>query len=83
MKKGINQKGRLLTVLDPSYVKTDERTFLDLVQFTLKYAEKVKFFDLMNTPSATWKSMLMSDSVFIIGSIAEMDLNFYKKSMKN
>lgn len=79
MKKGINQKGRLLTVLDPSYVKTDERTFLDLVQFTLKFAEKVKFFDLMNTPSATWKSMLMSDSVFIIGSIAEMDLNFYKK----
>ncbi|MBN3582468.1 hypothetical protein JYB64_08710 [Algoriphagus aestuarii] len=79
MKKGINQKGRLSAALDSSYVKPDERTFLDLIQFTLSYAETVNFFDLENHPSSSWKPFLLSDPVFVIGSIAEMDLNINKK----
>ncbi|WP_339754255.1 hypothetical protein [Algoriphagus aquimarinus] len=78
MSKGINQLGRVPQELRRSYVLPDERTFFDLIDFTLKYSEKVNFFDFSNTPNNSWRSFLMSDFLFIIASIAGQDISYYK-----
>lgn len=78
MKNGINQTERKLDALDPKYVVPDERSMLDLVQFTMDYAESVVYYDLQNKPTGNWKPFLLFDPVFIIGLIARTNLDPYK-----
>ncbi|HSF56335.1 MAG TPA: hypothetical protein VLA71_21435 [Algoriphagus sp.] len=78
MKNGINQSGRLLPPLDPNYVVPDERTLLDLVQFTLNYSQAVSFYDFQNKPLGTWRPFLLHDPVFITGLIAATALDPHK-----
>jgi len=78
MKNGINQSGRLLASLDPTFVRPDERSLLDLVQFTLNYSEAVSYYNFQNKPIGTWKPFLLNDPVFIVGLIASTSLEAYK-----
>lgn len=78
MNNGINQSGRMPKSLNPDFVVHDERTLLDLVQFTLSYAESVYYFSLEKKPVGTWRSFLLNDPVFIVGLIASTSLNPYK-----
>ncbi|WP_026965910.1 hypothetical protein [Algoriphagus terrigena] len=78
MKNGINQSERLLPSLDPSYVVPDERTVLDLVQFTLDYSDAVSYFSFQNKRLDTWRPFLLNDPVFIVGMIAATSLDGYK-----
>lgn len=78
MKNGINQTERKLDALDPQFVVPDERSMLDLVQFTMDYAESVVYYNLQNKPAGNWKPFLLYDPVFIVGLIARTDLDAYK-----
>lgn len=78
MKNGINQSGRPLLPLDPSFVVPDERSVLDLVQFTLNYSQSVSYHDFQNKPLGTWKPFLLKDPVFIAGLIASTTLDSHK-----
>ncbi|WP_439490150.1 hypothetical protein [Algoriphagus sp.] len=78
MKNGINQSGRMLAPLDPTFVGLDERSLLELVQFTLNYAEAVSYFNFQNKPVGTWKPFLLNNPVFITGLIASTSLESYK-----
>jgi hypothetical protein len=78
MKNGINQSGRQLAALDPSYVVLDERSLLEMVQFTLNYAEAVSYHNFQNKPVGNWKHFLLNDPVFIVGLIAATSLDSYK-----
>src|SRR5688572_14722184 len=78
MKNGINQSGRLLPSLDPSYVVPDERTILDLVQFTLDYSDAVSYFSFQNKRMDTYRQFMLNDPVFIGGMIAATSLDGYK-----
>lgn len=78
MKNGINQSGRKLKALDPTYVVPDERSLLDLVKFTLSYAEAVSYHNFENKAIGNWKHFLLHDPVFIVGLIASTSLDSFK-----
>lgn len=78
MKNGINQSGRMLPELEPSFIVPDERSLLELVQFTLEYAESVAYYDLEKRPVGNWKPFLLHDPIFIVGLIAATDLEDFK-----
>ncbi|TDK50626.1 hypothetical protein [Algoriphagus formosus] len=78
MKNGINQSGRMLPELEPTFVVPDERSLLELVQFTLEYAESVAYYDLEKRPIGNWRPFLLHDPIFIVGLIAATDLDEFK-----
>lgn len=78
MKNGVNQSGRLLPALEPSYIVPDERSLLDLVQFTLDYSDAVSYFDLQNRRLGTWRPFLLDDPVFVAGLIAATSFDSHK-----
>ncbi|MHA7129198.1 hypothetical protein [Algoriphagus namhaensis] len=63
----------------PSYVLPDERSFFDLIDFTLNFAERVKFFDHTGLAVDHWKSFLLTDYLFIITAVSAQDISHYKK----
>ncbi|WP_297338266.1 hypothetical protein [Algoriphagus sp.] len=78
MKNGINQSGRKLKALDPTFVVPDERSLLDLVKFTLSYAEAVAYHNFENKAIGNWKHFLLHDPVFIVGLMASTSLDSFK-----
>ncbi|GAB3218628.1 hypothetical protein J0A67_03155 [Algoriphagus aestuariicola] len=78
MKNGINQSGRLLPSLEPTSIVPDERTLLDLVQFTLDYSDAVSYYNFQNKPLGTWRPFLLDDPVFITGLVAAASFDSYK-----
>src|SRR4249919_1634158 len=58
---GTGQRQRFTAALDASYVKVDERSLNDLLQFAAEYAKEVKFFDASNTPVGDWQNLFAFD----------------------
>lgn len=58
---GTGQRQRFPAALDASYVKVDERSMNDLLQFAAAYAKEVKFFDASNTPAGDWQNLFAFD----------------------
>jgi hypothetical protein len=58
---GTGQRQRFPAALDASYVKADERSMNDLLQFAAAYAKEVKFFDSSNTTAGDWHSFFAFD----------------------
>ena len=69
--------------LNENYIAMDERSMLDLVQFTLKYSRFVNFYSLQNNVIDNWESFLLHDSAFIIAMIASTNTNKYKINFDN
>ena len=78
MNQGVSQNGRFQKALEGNYFSVDERSMLDLLQFTIQYAEKVRYFDFNNQTSNTWNPFIMNDPLFVIAKIAGTDLNNFK-----
>jgi hypothetical protein len=78
MKNGITQSERMIQALEPHFVVPDERSLLDLVQFTLSYAQSVSYYDFHNKPLGNWKPFLLNDPIFITGMIASTSMESYK-----
>jgi hypothetical protein len=52
---GTNQFQRSIPSLDPDYIKVDERTLKDLLDFTYRISQQVKFYDLENLENGNWR----------------------------
>lgn len=80
MNKGTSQELRKNKALDAAYIAIDERTMLDMVQFTLKFSENIIFYNVDKQPTENWKSFLLNDPAFVYAMIATTDLNPFKIS---
>lgn len=78
MNKGISQELRYNKALETDFIPIDERSMLDLVQFTLTYAEQIQYYNFSNEPDGDWRPFFLNDSAFIIALIAGTDLARYK-----
>jgi hypothetical protein len=78
MNKGSSQESRKNKALNPGYVSIDERTLMELVHFTLEFAQNINFYNFQNKVDANWKSFLLNSPVFIIASIALTDISIFK-----
>ena len=80
MNKGTSQKSRKNIALREDYIAIDERSLLDMVQFTLDFSQNVNFYNLQNKviDNSGWKSFLLNDSAFIIAMIATTTIPQYK-----
>jgi len=67
---GTSQKQRLFEEQQPDYVKVDERSYIDLVQFTLSYAGKIQFWDVFNRRSGDWISFMENSQASVYTEIA-------------
>jgi Baseplate J-like protein len=72
---GTSQTERLLSALDPSFVKVDEREVDDLLRFALKYAEKLNFYDNTNNVNGDWYNFLAKDVSVLCANISGADLD--------
>ena len=78
MNKGTSQISRINKALDPGYFSIDERSLLELVQYTIDFAQNVNFYDDHKNIIGNWGSFLLKDSAFILAMIAATDLNQFK-----
>ncbi|KZS39755.1 hypothetical protein AWE51_08885 [Aquimarina aggregata] len=78
MNKGTSQKYRNNTSLNPNYISIDERSMLDLVQFTIDYSENINYYNLDNKIAGDWKPFFLNDPAFIIAMIAATNINTFK-----
>lgn len=74
---GTSQQGRPLRALDPSYVKIDERTTADLLQFVQKFADKLIYFTYRKTgdhdqpvQEGSWQAFVNHESISVDDMIA-------------
>src|SRR5665648_713264 len=74
MNKGSSQETRKNIALRADYISIDERSMLDLVQFTRDYSQNINFYGLQNTVIHKWKSFLKNDPAFILSMIATVDI---------
>ena len=76
IRDGTSQAQRLLKELEPSYVSVDERSFEDLLEFTKKYADYVKFCDPIKEDNSTesWAAFFENNIAVVIAVIANHDL---------
>jgi hypothetical protein len=81
MNKGTSQKSRINVALSENYISIDERSMLDMVKYTLDFAQIVNFYNLQNKVIDNWKSFLLNDSAFIIAMIATTDITKFKLSI--
>jgi len=79
MNKGTSRKLRKNIALNPESISIDERSMLDLVQFTLNFSQNLNFYNYHNKVVDNWKSFLLNDSAFILASIASTDTGKFKK----
>ncbi len=82
MNKGTSQKSRKNIALNPESISIDERSMLDLVQFTLNFSQNLNFYNFHNKVVDNWKSFLLNDSAFILASIASANTGKFKKDFK-
>lgn len=78
MNKGTSQKSRKNIALRNDYISIDERSTLDMMQFTLDFSQIVNFYNLQEKVIDNWKSFLLNDSAFVNALIATTDINKYK-----
>ncbi|WP_318348813.1 hypothetical protein [Aquipluma nitroreducens] len=80
MNKGTSQELRKNKALDAAYIAIDERTMLDMVQFTLKFSETLIFHNADKQPIENWKSFLLNDPAFVYAMIANVKLDKFNIS---
>jgi len=79
MNKGTSRKLRKNEVLDPNYVSIDERSLLDMIRYTLDFADFINFYGVhQNIIEGGWKKFFLHDSAFIIAEIANTKLDAFK-----
>jgi len=83
MNKGTSRKSRKNQALNAEYISFDERTLLDMVQFTLDFSQLINFYELQAKVAGHWRSFLLNDPVFIIAKIANTGLEKFKLNDDN
>lgn len=71
LRDGTSQPQRFLPELDPAYVSIDERTPIDLIDFTFKYAQKLRFWETDNVTTGNWIGFIENDVATLITIVAK------------
>ena len=72
---GTSQKERLFEEQQTDYVLVDERSYIDLIQFALRYSEKVQFWDVLNKRSGDWVAFMNNSQAAVYTKIANAGLD--------
>jgi len=80
MNKGTSQETRKNIALRKDYISIDERSILDMMQFTLDFSQIVHFHSLQDKVIYQWRSFLLNDSAFVNALIATTDIAKFKKA---
>lgn len=84
---GSGQLGRYLKALDPSYAPVDDCNIEDLLIFTRRLANQVRFYDILGSnpgqekdpTKVSWTEFFRRDMAVIFASIGTIDLEALKK----
>ncbi len=76
---GTPQSARLLKSLLPNSIKVDERSISDILAFTSKYSEIIKYYDLNNSPMGTWSQFMQKDVSIFLATIVSTDMHKIEK----
>lgn len=80
MRNGTNQLNRFSPALKKDFFQVDERSVRNMIQFTLQYAEKIKYFNFQNKPTNNWKPFFLNDPLFLFALIAGTEIYSYKSN---
>src|SRR3954467_1627444 len=74
---GTSQDGRVLPALSGKYASVDERTTADLVLFAKKYGAYLNYYELTDSITGTWESLMSRDVSVLIADIADWSSKDY------
>lgn len=75
---GTSQPQRFPLPLAESYVKLDERSISDILNFTGRLAQEFNYYNGANSISGTWVEFFQEDLSFILANIGSLDLEAYR-----
>ncbi|HEX2059901.1 MAG TPA: hypothetical protein VHK90_04110, partial [Thermoanaerobaculia bacterium] len=70
----VSQYDRWLRALDPDYAQVDGRTYAELLDFSIQYAELIRFYNLSNEPEGNWVEFFLLDPVMVLAGLATIDV---------
>ena len=79
---GTSQDGRSLKGLDFDYVKIDERSFEDLLVFSVGFSKLINYYNLNNKVEGDWSDFLTDETV-IIATMIDSDPGKIEIQFKN
>jgi|GEM_PF-374670 len=86
MRDGSGRLGRYLKALDPAYAPVDDRSIEELLVFTKKYANQIRFYDVSGGDNGngqnivtSWREFFRRDIAVIVASVAMTDLAQIRK----
>lgn len=75
---GTSQSQRFPAPLGEDYVKIDERSIADILNFTQRLAKEFNYVNGGNSADGTWVEFFQEDLSFLLASIAAVDLEEYR-----
>ena len=78
MNEGTSRRSRNSKILDPNYIKLDERSIQDMVSSTLEFSKKLIFYDQDHQPNGDWESFLLQEPIFIFSIISNLNISKFK-----
>ncbi|MFH5833417.1 baseplate J/gp47 family protein [Halalkalibaculum sp. DA3122] len=73
VRDGVSQSRRMPEALDPAYAKVDERSLADLLEFVVRYAEELQYYQPDNIPSGDWRPFFSGDITSVIALLTVED----------
>ncbi|MDX6692890.1 MAG: hypothetical protein QOF02_493 [Blastocatellia bacterium] len=70
-----SQLDRWLRALDAEYAQADGRSFTELLNFAIKFARLINFYDLKNEIDGDWVEFFLTDPTMILASLEGSDLS--------
>jgi len=71
---GTSQRSRFLAALNPDFIKIDEQSTADLLNFACQYAKELNFFNTSDEIEGTWKELIENDISTVLSKIITTDL---------
>ncbi len=72
---GYCRRDRLLKAMREGYIKIDERSFEDLLEFAVEFGGLINFYNLNNKAEGDWAPFFLTDESIILASIINCDLS--------
>ena len=74
MQEGLSRSERFPKTLHPSYVKIDDRQIDDLLEYTVKLASLINYYNFNNTADGSWESFFSSDVDILLTLLSKSKL---------
>ncbi|MEN0005019.1 MAG: hypothetical protein AAF798_12770 [Bacteroidota bacterium] len=74
---GTKQADRHNAALSPDFVRIDEKTNADFLNFITDFSGLLPFWDVNGMPNGTWQRFFQGDLAFLLASIGRVDIQRY------